>query len=67
MTELGRAGKDHHSPSSSSSSEENAEDESDEVKLRVAANDCLVGSISHQAPGSIVTFSEGGLPKEEMV
>ena len=73
MTELGRVGKnrrrredDDENPDGSLSSEENEEDEIDEQRLRVATNKSETEAISHQA-GSIVTFSKGGLPKEEMV
>ena len=73
VTELGRVGKsrrrredDDENPDDSLSSEENEEDEIDEQRLRVAASNIEIESISHQA-GSIVTFSKGGSPKEEMV
>ena len=74
MTELGKVGKsrrrgedDDENPEDSISSEENEEDEIDEKSLRVAANcELELSSISPKA-GTIITFSKGGLPGEEMV
>ena len=73
MTELGKVGKsrrrgedDDENPEDSISSEEN-DDEIDEQSLRVAANcELELSSISPKA-GTIITFSKGGLPGEEMV
>ena len=68
VTELGRVGKrrgeDNTNPDESLSSDEN--EEIDEIADERRLRESEMESVSHQA-GSIVTFSKGGLPKEEMV